>query len=177
MTMDRQTLHDLIEARWAIPVLALLHRDDGARFAVMAHRLAVAPQSLSRTLAHLIERGWVVRNAGHGHPLRPEYLLTAVGEPVGAACARIVAAREQLGLSPRDVPRWSLPVAIGLGDEWLRFGALQHRIGRATPRALSMTLKTMIVHDLVGRRLEASFPPVALYGLTPRGRDLARAAA
>jgi DNA-binding HxlR family transcriptional regulator len=31
----------------------------------------------------------------------------------------------------------------------------------------------MIGHDLVKRRLEDRFPPVALYGLTGRGQDLA----
>ncbi|RYY25008.1 MAG: hypothetical protein EOP62_15260 [Sphingomonadales bacterium] len=163
--------------RWAVPVMALISREEGSRFAMLSRALGMSHHSLTRCLAYLRETGWVVPNPGHGHPLRPEYLLSEAGKPVGALCERIVAQRELLALAASDLPRWSLPVVAGLAPAWTRFGELQTRLSPVTPRALSQTLQTMIGHDLVKRRLEDRYPPVALYGLTGRGQDLAGAIA
>jgi DNA-binding HxlR family transcriptional regulator len=173
--LDAPTLRNLTAHRWAVPVMALLSREGGSRFAVIAHRFALSHHSLTRCLQHLRDAGWVMPNPGHGHPLRPEYLLTEAGRMVGAACERIHASRDRLGLAAADLPRWGLPVVAGLEDEWTRFGMLQARLSPVTPRALSQTLQAMIGRDLVRRRLEDRFPVVPLYGLTGRGQDLAGA--
>ncbi|RYY34032.1 MAG: hypothetical protein EOP59_16875 [Sphingomonadales bacterium] len=163
--------------RWAVPVMALLSRQRGARFAVIASAFGLSHHSLSRSLDYLRNAGWVIPNPGHGHPLRPEYVLSEAGLPVGALCERIAAERERLALSAADLPRWSLPVVAGLAPDWTRFGVLQTQLSPVTPRALSQTLQAMIGTDLVKRRLEDRYPPVALYGLTGRGQDLAGALA
>lgn len=168
-------LQRLAAGRWTIPVLALLSREQGSRFAVIERRFSLSRNSLTRTLTYLREQGWVMPNPGHGHPLRPEYVLTYSGRAVGGACERIEDARVRLGLEAPDLSRWTLPVAGGLGDDWTRFNALQSRLAPVTPRALSLTLQAMIGQDLVTRRLEDRFPPVALYGLTGRGAELAGA--
>lgn len=173
--LDAPTLLKLTSNRWAVPVMALLSQQGGSRFAVIAHRFGLSHHSLTRCLRHLRDCGWVMPNPGHGHPLRPEYLLTDAGRFVGGACERILEMREKLGLSPADLPRWGLPVVAGLDEDWTRFGMLQSRLSPVTPRALSQTLQTMIGRDLVRRRLEDRFPPVPLYGLTGRGQDLAGA--
>ena len=49
----------------------------GSRFAVMLARLGLSRSALAASLAQLQEAGWLRRNPGHGHPLRPEYVLTA----------------------------------------------------------------------------------------------------
>lgn len=161
--------------RWAVPVMALLSREGGARFAVIARAFDLSHHSLARCLEYLRVAGWVIPNPGHGHPLRPEYLLSDMGRPIGAVCERIAAKRERLALSAADLPRWSLPIVAGLAPDWTRFGELQARLRPVSPRALSQTLQAMIGHDLVRRRLEDRYPPVALYGLTGRGKDLAGA--
>jgi DNA-binding HxlR family transcriptional regulator len=130
---------------------------------------------LTRCLEHLRGCDWVVPNPGHGHPLRPEYLLTDAGRMVGALCERIMEERERLGLTAADLSRWSLPLVASLAPDWSRFGELQVRLAPVTPRALSQTLQAMIGHDLVTRRLEDRFPPLPLYGLSGRGLDLAGA--
>lgn len=173
--LDDAMLRTLTANRWAMPVMALLARENGARFAVVASRFALSSHSLTRCLQHLRDAGWVAPNPGHGHPLRPEYVLTDAGRAVGAACERIMESRRRLGLEAADLSRWALPVVAGMGPEWTRFGALQSRLAPVTPRALSMTLQTMIGQDLVRRRLEDRFPPLPLYGLTGRGQDLAGA--
>ena len=58
----------LFHHRWAVPVLAELHRGaGGAKFVTLVNRLGIGRDSLRRTLAALIERGWVMPNPGHGH--------------------------------------------------------------------------------------------------------------
>jgi DNA-binding HxlR family transcriptional regulator len=164
----------LLEAnRWAIPVLALLSREQGSRFAVIARAFGLSHNSLSRCLVHLKDCGWVIPNPGHGHPLRPEYLLSDAGRPVGALCERIEAMRTRLKLGTGDLPRWSLPLVAGLGPDWTRFGEIQARLAPVTPRALSTTLKAVIDEALVQRRLEDRYPPLPLYALTGKGQELA----
>lgn len=175
--LDETLLRTLTAHRWAMPVMALLAQEKGSRFAVIATRFGLSSHSLTRCLQHLRESGWVIPNPGHGHPLRPEYVLTETGHAAGAACVRIMDARRKLGLEAADLPRWGLPVVAGMDIDWSRFGMLQSRLAPVTPRALSMTLQAMIGHDLVKRRLEDRFPPVPLYGLTGRGQDLAGAMA
>jgi DNA-binding HxlR family transcriptional regulator len=161
--------------RWAMPVMAFLHREGGARFAVVARRFGISPHSLARCLEYLRECGWLIPNPGHGHPLRPEYLLSDAGRPVGVLSDRIMGERERQGLDAADLSRWSLPLVAGLVGDWRRFGELQVRLDPISPRALSLTLKQAIEQTLVDRRVEDAFPPVALYGLSGRGRDLAAA--
>lgn len=163
------------EGRWVVPVLALLDEQGGGRFASMAAQLDCPRPSLARTLEQLAEWGWITRNAGHGHPLRPEYLLTAKAQPLAAAATRIMATRRRLGLEAASLSRWALPVAAHLGTGWTRFGELEQRLSPVSPRALSMTLKQMIETKTVARRLESHFPPIAFYGLTRRGQMLAGA--
>lgn len=170
-----QLLRTLEANRWAIPVLALLSREQGSRFAVIARAFDLSHNSLTRCLAHLRACGWVMPNPGHGHPLRPEYLLSEAGRPVAALCERIEATRTRLKLATGTLPRWSLPLVGGMGIEWTRFGEIQTRLVPVTPRALSTTLKAVIEAELVRRRLEDRYPPLPLYALTGKGRDLAGA--
>lgn len=171
--LDADAIRRLGEGRWVVPVMAELSRERGARFAVLARRLDISRHSLARTLDQLRQWGWAMPNPGHGHPLRPEYVLSAAGVAIGAACERIMAERTRLGLEPGDLQRWSLPLVASLADDWRRFGDLQARLDPVTPRALSQTIKQMVGHDIVARRLENRYPPLPLYGLTRRGRDLA----
>lgn len=173
--IDADDMRALTAMRWTIPVMALLSREKGARFAAMANRLGLSRHSLVRCLAHLRDQGWVMPNPGQGHPLRPEYLLTAAGEATGLVCERIMAERTRLGLEPQQLPRWGLPLVAEIGTEWARFGDLHSLLDPITPRALSQTIKAMIDIDLVTRRLEDRYPPLPLYGLTGRGQDLAGA--
>ncbi|MEP9358436.1 winged helix-turn-helix transcriptional regulator [Sphingomonas sp. KR3-1] len=161
--------------RWAIPVLALLSREQGSRFAVIARAFGLSHNSLTRCLALLKDAGWVIPNPGHGHPLRPEYILSEPGRPVAAYCERIEAARVRLKLADAGLPRWSLPLVAGMGPDWTRFGELQTRLAPVTPRALSATLKAVIDEELVRRKLEDRYPPLPLYALTGKGQDLAGA--
>jgi DNA-binding HxlR family transcriptional regulator len=170
-----EELRRLIAGRWLIPLMAILDEGGGARFAAMLARLGLSRSTLAAGLAQLEAAGWLARNPGHGHPLRPEYVLTAAGVPIAAFCARVVAGRERLGLEPGQMSRWSLPVLARLREAPARFTILRDALTPVTPRALSLTLKRMLAVDLVNRALEDDFPPVPIYGLTGRGEELAAA--
>lgn len=161
------------DGRWTVPVLALIAERDGARAAELTRTLGLTRSSLARTLDHLGRCGWIARNPGHGHPLRPEYVLTSAGRLVGDRAEVLAERYRELELAPGDLPRWSLPVAVELAPAARRFNELLAPLAPATPRALSLTIKGMIGADLVSREIVENFPPTPLYALTSRGEDLA----
>lgn len=168
-------LRRLTAGRWLVPILAQVGEERGSRFAGLLARLGLSRSVLAASLAALQDAGWLIRNPGHGHPLRPEYVLTKTGASVAAFCQEVMAQREKLGLEPDQLPRWSLPLIARLDGETARFSALREALRPVTPRALSLTLKQMLQVKLVDRALEDEFPPIAIYGLTGRGRELAAA--
>jgi DNA-binding HxlR family transcriptional regulator len=173
--VDDAQLRLLVSGRWLIPLMAHLGAEHGSRFAVMLAGLGLSRGALATSLDQLREAGWVARNSGHGHPLRPEYVLTQAGAPIAAFAQRMMETRGQLGLEPGQLSRWSLPVAARLSGAEQRFTALRTALTPVTPRALSLTLKQMMATELIHRSLEDSFPPIPIYALTRRGRHLAEA--
>lgn len=174
-TLSLVDLIALSRNRWAVTLLADLAAHRGARFVELLHRLALPRDSLARTLNALSELGWVMRNPGHGHPLRPEYVLTPEGARL-ATCAELIAAAQfQLGLVPGALTRWGLPLVGAIGSSHARFNELAKTLAAATPRAISQGLQTLAVNDLVARDVMDSYPPASLYRLTPRGLLLAAA--
>jgi DNA-binding HxlR family transcriptional regulator len=168
-----QLLRALATGRWTVPVLALLAEEKGARFARLVGALGLPRDSLVHTLDHLAVAGWAMRNPGHGHPLRPEYVLTPAGQEAGTACVRMMAVRRRLDIGPASLPRWSLPIIGRLSGDWARFTDLRNDLAPVTPRALSLNLQQMVAGGVIARRVEADYPPTPLYGLAPPGRALA----
>ena len=173
--LPEDDLRWLVGSRWFVPLLALAGREEGFRPAALTVRLGISRSMLAGVLDGLLRKGWLMRNPGHGHPLRPEYVLTDAGRPVGAWCERVMEERRLLGLDGERLGRWSLPLVSRLDRRWERFSWLEAQLGPISPRALSLTLKQLLEVRLVERRLEDSFPPRPLYGLTGRGQRLARA--
>ena len=167
-------LRRLTAGRWLLHLMALVGERQGARFAEMLS-LGLSRSMLTASLAQLIEVGWLRRNPGHGHPLRPEYVLTDAGRTIAAVAARVAAARQALDLPPDLLSRWALPAVRRLAEGPARFSALRAALAPVTPRALSLALKQMQAAGLIDRALEESYPPVAIYALTERGSLLARA--
>jgi len=161
--------------RWLIPLLADLAGHKGARFVELVHRLGLSRDSLSRTLEAAAAIGWVQRNAGHGHPLRPEYILTEAGTVAATRAATIAEAQQEIGLPPGAATRWGLPLVAGIGAGHDRFNALSRLLAPATPRALSQGLTALGRHRLVVREVLDARPPASRYDLTGSGRMLAEA--
>jgi DNA-binding HxlR family transcriptional regulator len=172
--IDEHELRRLTSGRWLVPLMAHLDAGGGgSRFAAMVAQVGLSRSALAASLGQLQEAGWLARNAGHGHPLRPEYVLTTSGATVAAFCRKLMEQRRRLCLEPVQLPRWSLPVVVRLDQAPARFTDLRQILAPVTPRALSLTLKQMLSVALVERAVEDRFPPIAIYGLTPKGRALA----
>lgn len=166
-------LVQLAHYRWALPILAELHRDNGAKFVTLVHRLGVSRDSLSRTLEVLIERGWVMRNPGYGHPLRPEYLLTPEGMLLGPGVFELMKALRQAKLEEVALRKWSLPVLYALGRGVERFSGLLVALPGITSRALTLALADLEGVGLVRREVRDTRPPCTAYRLTSKGERLA----
>jgi len=163
----------LLHHRWAVPVVAEVHRTSGARFVTLARRLGVSRDSLRRTLAALDAEGLVVRNPGYGHPMRPEYILTRQGRQVAPWCARAQRVVRALGAEDVAFRKWSLVVALALGEGNRRFSELRAFLPGITARALALALKNLQAAGLVERVVVDAYPPTPVYRLTRRGRRLA----
>lgn len=171
--MDRiDRLAALFRRRWACPVIAELHRAEGAKFVTLTSRLGASAGAMRETLDELVERGWVRRNPGYGHPLRPEYLLTAAGERVGPACADLDGALAAPGVKDVALRRWSMPVLYVVGEGPTRFSDVTHVLEGATDRAVSLALKDLSSVAIVRRELVPGPPIGTSYGATAVGARL-----
>jgi DNA-binding HxlR family transcriptional regulator len=168
-------LSDLGRYRWTVPILAFLVTHGGAGFGHMAGSLAIPRESLARTLKAAMAAGWVVRNAGRGAGARPDYVLTVEGVRVAEGCRALILSQAAAGLPPNALTRWGLPVIRLVASGNMRFNAIARALDGVTPRALTASLKALVNHDLLHRRVTDGFPPASDYALTGRGIMLAQA--
>jgi len=172
MNRNLSRLTILMHHRWNILVIAELYRLSGAKFITLINALDASRGSLRAALEHLVELGFVRKNTGHGHPMRPEFLLTARGLAIGEECltlVRILKRRNELNLAFK---KWTLPLVVAIGDRTLRFNELRSSLSDATPRAITMGLKTLLHHRWASRSLIDDFPPTAGYKLQSKGRRI-----
>jgi DNA-binding HxlR family transcriptional regulator len=172
--VSSQTLSSLLHNRWSVPVLAELGRGsvEGGRFANLTRRLGVGRESLRRTLAALVEAGFVTRNPGHGHPLRADYVLTEAGKRVAPVCTLLVDRLDAAGLESLARKKWLLPVVLALSAGPARFSGLRAELSPISARALALALKELEAAAVVQRTLVDAYPPRAEYRLAA-GHDLA----
>lgn len=174
-----ERLAALMHHRWAVPVLAELHRSHGSKFASLLVALGISRESLTRALAALIRDGWVTRNPGYGHPLRPEYLLTRKGRRLASLCCDVEASLHHVAKSMAELRqledavlrKWSLPVLFVLAGGTLRFSELRAMLPGTTARALALTLKELESAGLIVREVTNQYPPATLYALSTRRED------
>jgi DNA-binding HxlR family transcriptional regulator len=165
--MSTTSLVALFHHRWAAPALALLDERGGARFVELQRKLEVGRESLRNALDALLELGYVRRNPGYGHPLRPEYVITPDGRAAAPLAARVsrAATRETL------LRKWSVPVLAQLDDP-RRFSELRAALPGVTPRALALALRDLEDARLVQRDVLPTRPPSTVYRATRRGAAL-----
>jgi DNA-binding HxlR family transcriptional regulator len=171
-------LKDLIalgKQRWMAALLADLAAHKGGRFVELLNRLGLSRDSLVRALEGAATAGWVKRNPGHGHPLRPEYILTDAGKQMAHKAGRIIDAQSALHIPTGALSRWGLPIIHTISEGHQRFNDLSRCIAPAGPRAISQSLRALTSHDLIVRELVDGYPPASLYKLTSNGSFLAQA--
>jgi DNA-binding HxlR family transcriptional regulator len=138
----------LCHHRWSLPILAELHRDNGAKFVTLVQRLKISRDALSRTLDALLQLGLVKRNTGYGHPLRPEYILTAPGKQIGQDALELLHHLQQLEATNTDsfntsLKKWTLPILHAIHHRINRFSSLRETLPSLSPRALTLTLQDL----------------------------------
>ena len=162
----------LFHNRWNIVILDEMQRTSGSKFVTLVKRLGMSKDSLRRTLAALIDAGWVVRNPGYGHPLRPEYILTPDGSDLARSCVRFVNLLSTLGVKEVALRKWSMPVVFALYGGSTRFLELKLLLG-ITSRALTLALKDLEPAGIINRTLINTQSSWARYQLSERGCHLA----
>jgi len=173
LAMDRiDRLAALFHRRWACPVLAQLHRTEGAKFISLVHALGANAGAVRQTIDELIDLGWVRRNPGYGHPLRPEYLLTRRGERLAPACDRLDRALRTLEVRDVALRKWSMPTLYVIGEGPTRFTQVASALPGATDRAVSLSLKDLGGAELIERHLLDGPPPGSAYCVAAPGARL-----
>lgn len=153
-------------------MLAELHRSSGSKFVTLVNNLGLSRGSLTLSLQHLVAQGLVRRNAGYGHPLRPEYLPTSRGSALGNKClalVRLVRAQEADRVA---YCKWSLPLLLAMGKDKSRFNALGAALGDITPRAQTLALKSLEKIGWIHREVDSGYPPVATYQPSSHGQAI-----
>lgn len=131
----------------------------------MKQGLRVNSDSLTRNLQALMAAGWVARNPGYGHPLRPEYILTSTGKVLAPHCSKLVSAVSRLGVADTVYRKWSVPLLVRIKAGAGRFSTLREDLG-VNPRALTQSLHRLRDSDLVLQRTD--------YRLTASGKRIAK---
>jgi DNA-binding HxlR family transcriptional regulator len=165
----------LFHHRWAVPILAAMQRQSGVRFVYLVNGLGIPRDTVARTLNALVHMGLVRRNPGYGHPLRPEYVLSARGARVGPGCVELTTGVERLGIGAIAWNKWTMPIIAVLASSTghRRFSELQAALPGVTARALALALKEMEDTGLIERRIINEYPPSARYRPAPSGKRLA----
>ncbi|HYE76345.1 MAG TPA: helix-turn-helix domain-containing protein, partial [bacterium] len=136
--------------------------------------LKINRDSLRVTLDWLLARGWIDRNPGYGHSLRPEYILTPAGMALGRPAMEVVEAIEALGVEDAALRKWALAIVHLTAGSPMRFAGLRAALPAITPRALTQALKVLQTAGLIDRAVEDGHPPQVTYRATRRGRILAK---
>jgi DNA-binding HxlR family transcriptional regulator len=172
--MKGARLPGLFHHRWTAPILAELHRTRGAKFITLVRRLGLPRETLIQTLRALIRSGWVRRNPGHGHPLRPEYLPTARGRRLGEACDRLLFEVRRMNLGGVALKKWSMPVLHALAGGPRRFSELKRSLGPVSTRALTLAIRDLVTAGIVRRSVSSDTPLEVRYDAGRATRPLRR---
>lgn len=161
--MKNQGPFNLLHSRWAIPIISVLYDQKGAKFITLLKELNISRSVLTSTLHKLIEQKLAIRNPGHGHPLRPEYLLTDRGIRFGPFCKdMMLCIVEQHGYRLIQ-SKWAIQIIHLCSRGEIRFSELKSALTPITSRALSEELKALNSQGYVERRIIEGYPPMTSY--------------
>ena len=159
--------------RWTLPILAQLAGTPGCKFITLANSLDGSRAALKASLELLEALDLVHPNPGFGHPLRPEYILSAKGRLISKPAAALVRSLERADLLDQGLRKWSLPTIHTINKGAARFAAIADALGSATDRAVSLALTDLHASSLVDRTLIPGAPPRNQYALTRRSKRFA----
>ncbi len=173
--MDITTLVKLTSRAWSLNILAALHSGVPGRQAPLLAATSASRTSFAASLDHLFQLGLLERNPGHGHPLRPEFRLTAEGVKAAEIASRIVATvpdETEFTLLRRS---WSVPI-LALTETPQRFSTMKTTLASVTDRALSSALHQLEEREWIQRDIDLSArAPFPTYCAVNTGGEINRA--
>jgi len=161
----------LCSKAWAIQILGYIFEENDPRISPIAHHFSIGRTSVSAAVSHLISLGYLTKNSGHGHPLRPAYVLTKKGKKVAEWAANL---NDVLNTGDWVVARrsWTLPT-LRETIPTRRFNELRRELTPVTDRALSETLKILGENRWIARKVNSSLsPPGVTYMPSGKGNVL-----
>ncbi|WP_121063739.1 winged helix-turn-helix transcriptional regulator [Chachezhania antarctica] len=171
--MDIDQLVNITSRAWSLPILASLGAGTPGRQAPLLAATGANRTAFAQSMAHLVALGLVERTPGHGHPLRPEFRLTAAGAGVAVMAQRILSVGEGAELLRRT---WTVPV-LAVCQRPRHFSQIKRDLGPITDRALSGALKQLHGHRWLQRETDTEqYPPRPLYRAANAGVEIAHAA-
>jgi DNA-binding HxlR family transcriptional regulator len=157
--MDINLLVNVTSRAWALPILAQIDAGTPCRQAPLLAATSAGRTAFAASLTHLIDLGLLERNPGHGHPLRPEFRLTAAGVEMAGIAARIIDTAKNR-VDSRVIRRtWSVPI-IAVTRPERHFGEIRERLSPITDRALSQSLQVLERNGLVRRDVDQTARPL-----------------
>ena len=160
--MDIKIFVKLTSRAWALPILAQLHSGIPGRQATLLTATGASRTAFAQSMDHLISMGLLERNPGHGHPLRPEFRLTPIGQSAAVIASRIL---DLSRVSDQSLLRrsWTLPVLATL-QRPSQFSEIRSNLLPITDRALSQSLRSMEDRRWVSRHVDnMARPPKPIY--------------
>lgn len=170
--MDKRKLVKLCSRSWSLTALGLMADGVPGRTSPLAAAAGCGRTAMNGSVSHLVEMGLLERNPGYGHPLRPEFRLTANGEDIAkwaSTLNRIVKGRADRRLLRG---KWSLPLISCLPKE-LRYSDLRRQLAPVSDRALSLCLGQLSERRWISRQVSTDqSPPAVRYSLNKPGSNV-----
>ncbi|WP_019962009.1 winged helix-turn-helix transcriptional regulator [Woodsholea maritima] len=172
--MDIDLLVKLTSRAWAFKALALIHEGIPARQAPLLAASGASRTTFVNSLRYLEDLELLERNPGHGHPLRPEFRLTAKGlalAPLAHQIERQIKDEADAALIRKT---WTLPL-LAVTHAPKAFSVIKRDLGAITDRALSHTLQELSEHHWIERHVEAQArPPRPYYHAVETGAKISK---
>jgi DNA-binding HxlR family transcriptional regulator len=159
---------NLFRYRWIIPIIGVLYQKNGAKFVTLLNELKISRSVLTTTLRKLIALGFVMRNPGYGHPLRPEYILTDRSIRLGPFCKEMMTCIIDWNGYHLIQSKWAVQIIYLCSQGEMRFSELKSALAPITSRALSEELKSLNSEGFIERKIIESYPPLATYSLAEK---------
>lgn len=155
----------LFRYKWIIPTLAEMHPGGGAKFITIINRFGMSRSMLTSTLAHLMDFGFVEKNSRYGHPMRPEYVLTAAGAKVSPFCYEFMSLLRKKNMPHLLQNRWACPIIFHTGNKECRFNEYKRILRPITSKALSESLDFLLKKGSIKKDIIIATPPAPIYTL------------
>lgn len=172
--MDIELLVKVVSRAWALDILARIATGTPCRQAPLLAATGAGRTAFASSLAHLVALGLLERNPGHGHPLRPEFRLTAQGEEMAGVAARIMGLAANRPQAPLLRRSWTVPI-LAVTAQPRHFTEIRSTLSPITDRALSQSLRVLEDQDMVRREVDGiARPPRPTYRAIELGAKIAR---